>query len=101
MLVFKAESPFEDLDTGLTRRRGRISDGSAACEVKFVAGAFSQLQKRPYPQQIHIISGEFEFTVGSDIFIVTAGETLSIPGASLFGCFCLAEGALLEIQLSA
>jgi quercetin dioxygenase-like cupin family protein len=97
MLIFKAETPFECLDNGLARREGRMSDQTPATEVKFTAGAFGQLQKRPYPQQIRIISGEFEFTVGNDIHTILAEETLLIPAATPFGCFCLVAGSLLEI----
>ncbi|OMQ27125.1 cupin [Serratia oryzae] len=97
MLIFKAETVFEPLDNGLARREGRMSDQTPATEVKFTAGAFGQLQKRPYPQRIQILSGEFEFTVGNNIHTVLAGEILLIPAATLFGCFCLAAGNLLEI----
>ncbi|WP_431222553.1 cupin [Serratia sp. L9] len=98
MLVFKAQTPFKDLDNGLSRCQGMMSDNSPASEVKFETGAFGQLQKQPYPQQIRIISGEFEFTIGSTVHIAIAGETLAIPAATLFGCFCLVAGSLLEIQ---
>ncbi|KFK94745.1 MULTISPECIES: cupin domain-containing protein [unclassified Serratia (in: enterobacteria)] len=97
MLKFKAETPFAFLDNGLARREGRINDQTPATEVKFSAGTFGQLQKRPYSQQIYVISGEFEFTVANDIHTVFAGETLQIPAATPFGCFCLVAGSLLEI----
>lgn len=98
MSVFKSQLPFEQLDNGLARRQGLMSDGSTAWEVQFAAGTFDQLQKRPYPQQIRILSGIFEFTVGSDVQTLIAQETLTIPAATVFGCFCLDDGTLLEIQ---
>ncbi|MFC0227078.1 cupin [Serratia aquatilis] len=97
MLVFTAECPFKDLGNGIASRQGRMSDNSRASEVKFETGAFGQLHKLPAPQQVRVLSGEFEFTLGNDMHILFAGETLSIPAATLFGCFCLAEGSLLEI----
>ncbi len=101
MSVFKSQLAFELLDNGLARRQGLMSDGSTAWEVKLTAGTFDQLQKRPYPQQIRILSGIFEFTVGSDVHTLIAEETLLIPAATVFGCFCLDDGILLEIQYNA
>ncbi len=51
MSVFKSQLPFEQLDNGLARRQGLMSDGSTAWEVKFAAGTFDQLQKRPTPSK--------------------------------------------------
>ncbi|MGO4743913.1 cupin [Serratia quinivorans] len=97
MLKFTAETAFEKLDTGLSRRHGVMSDGSKATEVKFDAGTFGQLQKRTYALQTQVVSGEFEFTVGNDIQLVVAGETVIIPANIASGCFCLTAGTLLEI----
>ncbi|AHG22370.1 cupin [Chania multitudinisentens RB-25] len=97
MLTFKAETSFECLGDGVSRRIGVMSDQTPAAEVKFAAGAFGQLQKHPHPQHIQVISGEFEFTVGNAIHTLLAGETLLIPAITPFGCFCLVAGSLLEI----
>ncbi|QUY50378.1 cupin [Serratia plymuthica] len=97
MLTFTAETPFEKLDNGLLRRQGTMSDGAHAAEIKFEAGTFGQLQKRLHPLQTRVVSGEFEFTVGSDTQIVVAGETIVIPANTASGCFCLTAGTLLEI----
>lgn len=97
MLTFTAETPFETLDNGLIRRQGVMSDGARATEVKFGAGTFGQLQKRAHSLQTRVVSGEFEFTVGSDTQVVVAGETIAIPANTASGCFCLIAGTLLEI----
>lgn len=100
MLTFTAETPFEKLDNGLSRRQGKMNDGARATEVKFDAGAFGQLQKYPHALQTRVVSGEFEFTVGSDTQIVLAGETITIPANTASGCFCLSAGTLWEIITS-
>ncbi|MDW5499398.1 hypothetical protein R6Y99_06285 [Pseudomonas lundensis] len=97
MLTFTAETPFEKLDNGLTRRQGVMSDGARATEVKFDAGTFGQLQKRADSLQTQVVSGEFEFTVGNDTQVVVAGETILIPANTASGCFCLTAGTLWEI----
>lgn len=98
MSVFKAQTPFVEQENGLARRQGLMSDGATAWELKFAAGIFDQLQKHTYPQQIRILSGVFEFTVGGDVHTLVAQETLLIPADTPFGCFCLDAGTLLEIQ---
>lgn len=100
MLKFIAATPFTSLDNGLARREGKMSDGTAAAEVRFDAGTFGQLQKHAHALQTHVLSGEFEFTVGSEIFVALAGETVTIPARVASGCFCLAAGTLREITLA-
>jgi quercetin dioxygenase-like cupin family protein len=100
MLKFIAATPFHSLDNGLARREGKMSDGAAAAQVRYDAGAFGQLQKHPHGLQTQVLSGEFEFTVGSDIFVAIAGESITIPAEVASGCFCLTAGTLLEIALA-
>ncbi|CAI0757875.1 cupin domain-containing protein [Serratia entomophila] len=100
MTTFIAKTAFQPLDNGLARREGTMSDGLAAVEVRFAAGAFGQLQKRDRALQTRVLSGEFEFTVGGDTQILLTGETLEVPANVASGCFCLAAGTLLEITLT-
>uniref|UniRef100_UPI0035C6B644 cupin n=1 Tax=Serratia quinivorans TaxID=137545 RepID=UPI0035C6B644 len=97
MLTFTAQTPFEKLDNGLIRRQGIMSNGARATEVKFDAGTFGQLQKRNFSLQTQVVSGEFEFTLGNDIQVVVAGESIVIPANTASGCFCLTAGTLWEI----
>ncbi|WP_129544169.1 cupin domain-containing protein [Serratia sp. 1D1416] len=97
MTTFIAKTAFQPLDNGLARREGTMSDGLAAVEVRFDAGAFGQLQKRDCALQTRVLSGEFEFTVGGDQHLLTAGESIEIAARVASGCFCLAAGSLLEI----
>ncbi|VEI71023.1 cupin [Serratia rubidaea] len=98
MLKFIAASAFSTPDNGQSRREGQLSDGRTAAEVRFDAGAFGQLQKRDVAVQIRVIDGEFEFTVGSDILQLQAGESVTVAAQVPSGCFCLAAGTLLEIS---
>ncbi|MEB6336770.1 cupin domain-containing protein [Serratia rhizosphaerae] len=97
MLKFIAASAFTTPDNGQSRREGQLSDGRVAAEVRFEAGAFGQLKKRADAVHIRVIDGDFEFTVGSDILLLQAGESVAVPAQVPSGCFCLSAGTLLEI----
>lgn len=98
MLTFTAQTPPADPGNGLKQCTGILSDGTAAKQLDYAAGAFGQLLKHPHPVQNRVVAGEFEFTVGNDVFIVIAGESVTIPANTPSGCFCLVSGRLWEIS---
>ncbi|MDI6963977.1 cupin domain-containing protein, partial [Escherichia coli] len=44
----------------------------------------------------YVLSGEFEFTIGEEKQIVTAGDTLYKAPHVMHGCICLKPGTLLD-----
>lgn len=99
METFKAQTPAEEYDVGITRRSGVISNGKPAAELTFESGAFSQLRKQMQGNTTRVISGEFEFTVGAETHLLIAGESVNIPVNIISGCFCLSTGVLVETPL--
>jgi quercetin dioxygenase-like cupin family protein len=44
-----------------------------------------------------VVSGKFEFTIGGEKKIVSAGDTMLKKDGVEHGCVCLEEGILLDI----
>ncbi len=44
-----------------------------------------------------MVSGKFEFTIGDEKNVVTAGDTMLKKDGIEHGCVCLEEGVLLDI----
>ena len=50
-----------------------------------------------FPGPPYVVSGKFEFTIGDETRIVTAGDTLLKEDGVVHGCTCLEAGKLLDI----
>lgn len=66
-------------------------------EVQFEGGALGYSHTHPHEQSTYIISGKFEFTVGKEVYLLKAGDSLYIPKNIEHGTKCLESGALLDI----
>ena len=86
MFIFHKETTLEDLGNGVTRRILAHDGRMMAVEVNFEQGAIGPLHNHPHEQLTYVLSGEFEFTIGEEKHVVTAGD----------GCVCLKPGTLLD-----
>ncbi|HHH0057786.1 TPA: cupin domain-containing protein [Yersinia enterocolitica] len=76
--------------------QGRMLRKMMAVEVNFEQGAIGPMHNHPYEQLTYVLSGEFEFTIGEEKQIVTAGDTLYKAPHVMHGCICLKPGTLLD-----
>ncbi|SQC24805.1 Pectin degradation protein KdgF [Klebsiella pneumoniae] len=67
-----------------------------AVEVNFAAGAVGPMHNHPHEQLTYVLSGEFEFTIGEETRVVSAGDTLYKRPGIMHGCVCLQPGTLLD-----
>lgn len=96
MFCFNHEVPVEDLGSGI-KRKILAHDGSMmAVEVWFEKDAVGTLHNHPHEQLTYVLSGVFEFTIGDEVHIVKAGDTLYKAPNVMHGCVCLEAGKLLD-----
>ncbi|HGF1299854.1 TPA: cupin domain-containing protein [Klebsiella quasipneumoniae subsp. similipneumoniae] len=96
MFIFHKDTTLEDLDNGVTRRILAHDGKMMAVEVKFAAGAVGPMHNHPHEQLTYVLSGEFEFTIGEETRVVSAGDTLYKQPGIMHGCVCLQPGTLLD-----
>lgn len=82
---------------GVTRFVKSYTDEVMVVENHFEKGAVGALHSHPHTQITYVISGKFEFTIGDEKNIVTAGDTMLKKDGIEHGCVCLEEGVLLDI----
>ena len=68
-----------------------------ACHLYFDAGGICTPHKHPHTQIALILSGRFEFTLDGDTAVMTAGDTVYIPGNVEHSLVCLEKGELIDI----
>ncbi|MBS1210141.1 MAG: cupin [Proteobacteria bacterium] len=96
MFVFSKDCPLEDLGGGVSRRILAHGGKMMQVEVHFADGAIGPMHNHPHEQLTHILSGEFEFTIGGVTKIVKTGDTLYKEPNIMHGCTCLKAGVLLD-----
>ena len=82
---------------GVTRFVKSYTDEVMVVENHFDKGAVGALHSHPHTQITYVVSGKFEFTIGDEKNIVTAGDTMLKKDGIEHGCVCLEEGVLLDI----
>ncbi|HIE8601843.1 TPA: cupin domain-containing protein [Klebsiella variicola subsp. variicola] len=96
MFIFHKDTTLEDLGNGVTRRILAHDGKMMAVEVYFAAGAVGPMHNHPHEQLTYVLSGEFEFTIGEETRVVSAGDTLYKQPGIMHGCVCLQPGTLLD-----
>ena len=72
------------------------TDEMMVVENHFEKGGIGAMHSHPHTQITYIVSGKFEFTIGEEKKIVSAGDTLLKKNGIEHGCVCLEEGILLD-----
>ena len=68
-----------------------------ACHLYFDAGGIGTPHKHPHTHIALILSGRFEFTLEGDTAVMTAGDSVYIPGNVEHSLVCLEKGELVDI----
>jgi quercetin dioxygenase-like cupin family protein len=95
--VLRDEVTGAEVAPGVIRTILAYDDNIMGAENQFEKGAVGAMHSHPHTQLTYILSGVFEFTVGDDIKIVKAGDTLLKIGGIVHGCVCLESGAMLDV----
>ncbi|MEM5475466.1 cupin domain-containing protein [Pacificibacter sp. AS14] len=92
-----ADAELVTVSDGLSRKVGAYNDNLMVVEVHFEAGTIAPLHHHVHEQITYVISGKFEFTVGDETYIVTAGDSLYKQSNIVHGAICLEAGTLLDV----
>lgn len=92
-----ADAKLETVADGLSRRVGAHNDNLMVVEVHFEAGVTAPRHHHVHEQITYVMSGKFEFTVGDETYIVSAGDSLYKQPNIEHGATCLEAGTLLDV----
>lgn len=95
--LFNKDAEGQQVSDGVVRIIKSYTDELMVVENHFKKGAVGALHSHPHTQITYVVSGIFEFTIGDEKNIVTAGDTMLKKDGIEHGCVCLEEGVLLDI----
>lgn len=89
----------EVLEEGKVSRRIKAHDGKIMMvEVYFENGGVGSKHTHVHEQSTYCLEGEFEFTIGDEVKVISVGDTLYIPSMIEHGCVLKSvKGRLLDV----
>src|SRR5678815_615680 len=86
---------WEDAEPGV-RRRILVAQGRLMLmEVQFAAGSAGYEHQHPHEQISYCVSGRFEYSLDGYAQVLSAGESVYVPGNVRHGAKALDEGMLI------
>jgi quercetin dioxygenase-like cupin family protein len=95
--LFENDVQWEPAGENIVRQIMGYNDDVMLVKVKFEkVGAVGTPHVHPHTQTTYVASGKFEFTVGDETKIVSAGDGLYMEPNVLHGCVCIEPGILID-----
>ena len=97
VFVYENEVQWEPAGENIVRQIMGYNDDVMLVKVKFEkVGAVGTPHTHPHTQTTYVASGKFEFTVGDEKKIVSAGDGLYVAPDVMHGCVCIEPGILID-----
>ena len=97
VFVYENETQWEPAGENIVRQIMGYNDDVMLVKVKFEKeGAVGTPHTHPHTQSTYVASGKFEFTVGEEKKIVSAGDGLYVAPDVVHGCVCIEPGILID-----
>ena len=84
-------------EPGVERKLVALGERMMAMQVRFEAGATGSRHSHPHEQLTLVLSGRFRFVLGHTPHMVSAGQSISIPGNVEHEALALEAGELLDM----
>ena len=86
-----------DAEPGIRRRILQAQGRLMLMEVEFAAGAAGYEHSHVHEQISYCIAGRFEYSLDGRTQVLSAGESVYVPGNVRHGAKALAQGILIDV----
>lgn len=94
--IYEKDKAWDPAGDGVVRQIMGYDGQVMLVKVKFQKGGIGTPHKHYHTQTTYVASGKFEFTVGNEKKIVSAGDGIYIEPDIMHGCVCLEAGTLID-----
>jgi quercetin dioxygenase-like cupin family protein len=91
------EEPVYDVFEGVKRQFLAYNQDIMAVKVFLSKDAVGALHEHPHTQVAYVVSGVFDYTVGSETKRLYAGDACYVKSNLTHGCVCIEKGCLIEV----
>lgn len=92
-----AETAWQDLGGGLSRKMLGYDDELMMVKVKFEKGAVGEPHSHFHSQVSYVLEGTFEITIGDEKKKLSVGDVFYVPPHAIHSAVCLEQGILLDV----
>ncbi|MDF1549537.1 MAG: cupin domain-containing protein [Bacteroidales bacterium] len=91
------ELEWEELGGGVSRQIMGFDANIMMVKVKFKTGSVGSPHDHFHSQTTYVVEGTFEFMVGNNKKMVTAGDVIYMEPDVVHGTVCIEEGMLIDV----
>ena len=95
--IYNKDIDLEVCGEGIARKILAYGEDLMCVENHFETGAAGAMHHHPHTQITSVVSGKFEFTIGEEVKVVEAGDSMLQLSDIIHGCKCLEKGIILDI----
>lgn len=95
--IFGNEQLWQNPDPGVQRQILGYDGQVMLVHLKFETGAIGTPHTHYHTQTTYIVSGKFEFTVGDETKLVSAGDGVYMEPDVVHGCRCIEAGEIIDV----
>jgi len=88
---------WEDAEPGVRRRILQAQGRLMLMEVQFAAGAAGYVHSHVHEQISYCVAGRFEYSLDGRTHLLSAGESIYVPGHARHGAKALEAGTLIDV----
>jgi quercetin dioxygenase-like cupin family protein len=93
----RTPAPWEDAEPGVRRRILQAQGRLMLMEVEFAAGAAGYEHAHAHEQISYCIAGRFEYSLDGQLRVLSAGDSVYVPGDVRHGAKALEAGTLIDV----
>lgn len=90
------QAPWQELGVGVRRKVLAHGPDLMLVRVAFEAGSVGATHQHPHAQISYVESGEFAYTIGTEMQILRVGDSCYVPGDTDHGVVCQVAGVLVD-----
>lgn len=94
---FTGDIPASPAGPGAQRQILGHDDQLMMLKMDFETGAVGAIHEHLHTQATYILSGAFEFTIGTEKKVLKSGDGCFMPAHIAHGCICLEAGSLIDV----
>ena len=92
-----ANDDWVDAEPGVRRRILQAQGRLMLMEVQFAADAAGYEHRHPHEQISYCVAGRFEYSLDGRLHLLSAGDSIYVPGNVRHGAKALEPGTLLDV----
>lgn len=95
--VVKKEDSIKKVFKGVSLDSLAVGEKSQVAKMNYVEGNYASPHQHSNEQSGYVISGKYELTIGDNKYVLSAGDSYSIPGNKVHSFRVIEAGEVIDV----